>query len=328
VHVHASAGATRFVNYLRSTGILAPVPKVSDPCTELMERFISWLTLHRGSTKSTLTQYRSHITSVLNALGTDPSRYNVGAVRQFVLTHIGSYGTSYAKAAGSKLRMFFRFLAAEGICSPDILNAVPKTANWRLTDLPRYLSADEIEQVVITPDERSRVAIRNRAVILLLARLGLRALDIVALRLSDVDWGNGLIRVMGKGRRESWLPLPQDAGDAVLEYLEKARPPSSDDHLFLKTRAPGGPFTTGSVGHIVQQALDRARVEKPTGVRTHLFRHSFARRLLAQDVPLEGIAAILRHRSIETTAKYAKIDVETLRSVVQEWMGDPEVMPC
>jgi site-specific recombinase XerD len=134
---------------------------------------------------------------------------------------------------------------------------------------------------------------------------------------------------MGKGRRETWLPLPQDAGEALRDYLEKARPPSSHERLFLRGRAPFRPFRgTASVGYIVRQAIARAGVQRPARTAVHLFRHSLAKRLLAHDIPLEGIGVILRHRSLETSAKYAKLDVGTLQTVVQAWPGDPEVLPC
>jgi len=210
-----------------------------------------------------------------------------------------------------------------------MVDAVPKTANWTLAELPRHLPPEAVEQVIAAPDARTRMGIRDRAVILLLARLGLRARDIVALRMSDIDWKRGLVRVMGKGRRETWLPLPQDAGDAVLEYLEQARPPAPHERLFLRVRAPFRPFKGSfSVAVIVRQAIARAGVQRPARAAAHLFRHSLARRLLAQDIPLEGIGVILRHRSLETSAKYAKIDVETLQTVVQAWPGNPEVLPC
>jgi site-specific recombinase XerD len=327
-HLHDAIGAKHFLRYLRAAGVAAPRPEASDPSSLLLERFSDWLRRHRGATEVTLKGYRPYITSVLDELGTDPSRYDVIAVRQFVLKHLERYTTSTAKAAASCLRVFIRFLVAEGLCPCELLDAVPKVAKWRLADLPRYLPGEDIEKVIAAPNVHARTALRDRAVILLLARLGLRARDIVELRLSDIDWKQGLVRVMGKGRRGTWLPLPQDAGDAVLEYLEKARPSSSHEHLFLRVQAPICPFTTGNVEGIVRRALARAGVQRPAGVSTHVFRHSLARQLLAHDVPLEGIAVVLRHRSLETTAKYAKVDVGLLQSVVQEWPVDPGVMPC
>jgi len=328
-HHHTAIGAVRFLEHLRSVGAVAPRPDVPDPGKELMTRFASWLVRHRGVSPSTLTGYSSHVSAVLDALGADPRRYDVASVRQFVLAHLSSYGTTYAKTVGAALRMFLRFLVAEGSCRPEIIDAVPRTANWTLTELPRHLPPEAVERVIAAPQTYTRMGIRDRAVIFLLARLGLRARDIVELRMSDIDWKQGLLRVMGKGRRETWLPLPQDAGDAVLEYVEKARPSSPHERLFLSVRAPFRPFKcTRSVANIVRQAIALAGVQRPARTASHLFRHSLARRLLAQDIPLEGIGVILRHRSVETSAKYGKIDVETLQTVVQAWPGNPEVLPC
>lgn len=328
-HHHTAIGATRFLEHLRSVGVVVPRPDVSDPSKELMTRFASWLVHHRGVSPSTLAGYRSHVSAVLDALGADPRRYDVASVRQFVLAHLSCYGATYAKTVSGALRMFLRFLVVEGACRPELVDAVPKTANWSLTELPRHLPPEAVERVIAASATFTRMGIRDQAVILLLARLGLRARDIVELRMPDLDWKRGLVRVMGKGRRETWLPLPQDAGDAVLEYLEKARPASPHERLFLTVRAPFRPFkSTRSVANIVRQAIALAGVQRPARAATHLFRHSLARRLLAQDVPLEGIGVILRHRSLETSALYGKIDLETLQTVVQAWPGNPEVLPC
>jgi site-specific recombinase XerD len=328
-HYHTAVGAERFLKHLRTVGVVAPRPDAQDPVEELVTRFTSWLVQHRGVSPSTVTGYCSQVRAILDTLGADPRRYDVASVRRFMLAHLGSYGTTHAKVAGKALRMFLRFLVAEGACAPEIVDAVPRFANWTLTELPRHLPPEAVEQVISAQDTCTRMGIRNRAVLLLLARLGLRARDIVELRRSDLDWKRGLVRVMGKGRRETWLPLPQDAGDAVRDYLKRARPPSPHERLFLSVRAPFRPFkVTASVAFIVGQAMARAGVQRPAGVGTHLFRHSLAKRLLAHDIPLEGIGVILRHRSLETSAKYAKIDVGTLQSVVQPWPGNAEVLPC
>ena len=326
-HEHTAVGATRFLQHLRAEGIVAYRADAHDPGAELMERFINWLERHRGVTASTVAGYRSHISAVLDGLGPEPGQYDVASVRRFILAHLSNYNAGYAKSASRALRMFLRFLVAEGLCPPELVDAVPKIANWILAEVPRHLPPESIERVISSTGASRCSGVRDRAIVLLLARLGLRARDILELRLGDLDWGRGLVRVMGKGRRETWLPLPQDAGDAVLEYLENARPSSSHEHLFLRARAPFGPFKTSStIAWIVRRALERAEIEHPGRTATHLFRHSLARRLLAHDVPLEAIGVVLRHRSLETSAKYAKIDAPTLKTVVQSWPGERE--PC
>ena len=163
--------------------------------------------------------------------------------------------------------------------------------------------------------------IRDRAILLLLARLGLRAGDVVGLELRDIDWAAARVRVVGKGRREVRLPLPQDVGDAMLAYLRTRRTGVACDRVFLRARAPWRPLASRScVSNIVKRAVVRAAVSAPTR-GAHLLRHSAATAMLREGISLPAIGVVLRHRSVETTAHYAKVDVELLRSVAQPWLG-------
>jgi site-specific recombinase XerD len=160
--------------------------------------------------------------------------------------------------------------------------------------------------------------VRDHAILLLLARLGLRPADVANLRLEDLDWEGARLRVVGKSRREDWLPLPQDVGDAILRYMEEARPDAADDHVFLTSQAPIGPLATTTVGAAVFRTVQR------TGVRTrskgaYILRHSAAVELLRQGASLGQIGVILRHRSVNTTAIYAKVDITMLRELAQPW---------
>jgi integrase len=165
---------------------------------------------------------------------------------------------------------------------------------------------------------------RDRAIVLLLARLGLRAGDVAQLRLTDVEWDTATLRVAGKGGYEVRLPLPQDVGDALLDYLACRRQVAQTDRIFLRTIAPSKPFLSGdAVSSVVRRALQRAGVV--TAVKgAHLLRHTAATEMLRQGVPLEQIGLVLRHRSIDMTAYYAKVDVALLKQVAQPW---PEVHP-
>lgn len=327
-HAHAATGAVRFLEHLRTIGVAPPKAARPSPVFDRLASFAQWMRLHRGVCEKTLVGYRSALKQFIAVLGTDPARYDVAAIRAFILDHLRVHGSTYAKRVGSVLRMYFRFLITQGVCAPELVEAIPKTANWRLTELPRHLPPESIEQVIARMSEHGRAALRDRAIILLLARLGLRAMDIVDLKLADIDFKTARIRVAGKGRRQVWLPLPQDAGDALIAYF-KIRPRVPYEHVFLRLRGPTHGFAcSGAVGMIVRQALMRASVRSPTGVNSHLFRHSLARRLLAQDVPLEAIGVVLRHRSLETSAKYAKIDMRSLSSVTQRWPSAKGVSSC
>jgi integrase len=181
--------------------------------------------------------------------------------------------------------------------------------------------------VVTACHPASPVAARDRAIILLLARLGLRAGDVVALRLADLDWSGGRIRLAGKTRQENWLPMPQEVGDAVLHYLQDARPDVDDTHVFLTAIAPRKPLGGSStVSGVVTRALKRAAVDAPR-FGAHVLRHSAATHMLRDGASLEAIAVVLRHRSLESTAHYAKVDVALLRRIAQPWPAE-EVSPC
>ena len=189
--------------------------------------------------------------------------------------------------------------------------------------MPRYLSPQDVDRVLASCNPQTPVGVRDRAVLLLLVRLGLRAGDIVALRINDIDWRAGTLRVAGKGRRETRLPMPQDVGDALLDYLKNARAPVALDRVFLRVPAPSRPFKTSAcVSNIVCHALRRARIESPPSKGANLLRHSAATSMLRGGVTLDAISAVLRHRSPDMTGYYAKVDLAMLQSVAQPWPED------
>jgi integrase/recombinase XerD len=223
----------------------------------------------------------------------------------------------------SALRGYLRFLAAADLCPPELEHAVPLVPQWRLSSLPRYLFPEQVERLIASCDVCDRRGVRDRAILLLLARLGLRAGDILEMRLGDIDWSSATLQVKGKGRREMRLPMPQDAGDAVLDYLGGARPSVDDDHLFLRSIAPFRPFySSPTISHIVARALKRAGIDDPPSRGANLLRHSAATHMLRGGATLQSVGAVLRHRSLETTAHYAKVDLNMLAQIAQPWPGD------
>lgn len=315
-------GAQRLVTHLRRVGVLPPTNAEPETVPPLVTRFSQWMRQHRGVTESTLANYVPLVKEFLAARGDDAAAYDAAGVRAFILARASRYGRSRAKSTVNAVRMFLRFLAVCGHCSADLVAAVPRIAEWKLSSLPRYISAHDIERLCAACDPATATGSRDRAVILLLARLGLRAGDVRDLRLEDIDWSQGRLRVMGKGRCETWLPLPQDAGDAVLHYLTCGRPASDDDHVFLRVYAPIGPLpSSGPISKLVRRALQRADIDAPS-MGAHVLRHSAATDLLRQGVSLDVIGAVLRHRCIESTAHYAKVDVALLRLVAPPWPAD------
>lgn len=211
-------------------------------------------------------------------------------------------------------------------CAAGLDGAVPMLAHWRLAALPRYLAEDEVERLIASCDPESPVGARDRAILLLLARLGLRAGDIVQLQVDDVDWKGGWILVSGKSRRETRLPLTQEVGQALVRYLRDVRPPCSERAVFVRSRAPFRPFGSHcAISVIVDRALHRAGVRRPSRGAAHLLRHSIATSMLRHGASLAEVASLLRHQSIATTQIYAKVDVKALQEIAQPW---PEVLPC
>jgi integrase len=275
----------------------------------------------RGSAETTVRQYQAVAIALLGRLGDDPARYEAGTVRAAVHEVTGGHGTATARFVAKVARGFLRYLAATGRCRPGLDAAILAAARWRHASLPRYVSAESVQRIIDACDVTRPDGIRDRAILLLLARLGLRAGDVVGLELRDIDWAAARVRVVGKGRREVRLPLPQDVGDAMLAYLRTRRPGVACDRVFLRARAPWRPLATSScVSNIVKRALVRAAVSAPTR-GAHLLRHSAATAMLRDGISLPAISVVLRHRSVETTAHYAKVDAELLRSVAQPWLG-------
>jgi integrase/recombinase XerD len=311
-----------FLDLLRRRGVVTAAEPA--PLAESVAAFEQWMRQHRGTADSTLSNHRRVIEALLSDAEGDAARVDAKLLREFVLQRAGA-GLRYRTRNDVKaLRMFVRFLASAGRCAAALEGAVPAVASWRLAALPRYLQAEDVERVIASCDVTSAIGLRDRAILLLLARLALRAGDVRTLRFSDVDWRNGSLRVAGKSRRQARLPLPQDAGDALLTYIEKGRPEAPLDVIFLRHKTPCGALRPGSLSGIVRLALIRAGIDAPS-FGTHLLRHSAATQMLREGLSMDQIKAILRHASLETTAIYAKVDTTALRAIAQPW---PEVASC
>lgn len=320
-------GARVFLTHLEKAGIVvAPAVKrpVNDPA--LLTAFRQWMRQQRGTCESTLVNYGIHIRDLLRRLGEEPGRFEARSLRQFVMEASRERGWAAAKTCTTALRVFLRFLIAEGQCAPGLDAAIPVLAHWRLASLPRYLQEDDVERLIASCDPLLPVGRRDRAILLLLARLGLRAGDIVQLRLQDIDWKGAWLHVCGKSRRQARLPLTQEVGQALVAYLQQDRPLTDTDAVFVHCRAPFHAFRSHcAVSAIVGRALRRAGVTRPSRGAAHLLRHSVATSMLRHGASLQDISILLRHRSVETTQIYAKVDVMALREIAQPW---PEVQPC
>lgn len=201
---------------------------------------------------------------------------------------------------------------------------MPAVADWRLSDLPKSLEAQQVECLLSNCDQSNKNGQRDYAILLLLARLGLRAGEIVKMTLDDIDWEAGELIIEGKGPRKDRLPLPWDVGEALVTYLQHGRPVCSTRRVFIRTRAPHNGFSSSvAVCNIVERALLRAKLQPPCK-GAHLLRHSLATDMLRKGASLIEISEILRHASINTTEIYTKVDIAALRSLAQSWPGGVE----
>jgi site-specific recombinase XerD len=320
------SGARLFMGYLRGAGVIDAFDvdqAVQDPI--LLTSFCEWMRLRRGTKDSTLCTYSISIRELLKHVGDEQGRLDAKCLRQFVLDTSRKQGLAATKNCTTALRMFLRFLVAEGKCEFNLADAVPVVAQWKLSSLPRYLKSEDVERVIASCDLGSPVGRRDRAILLLLARLGFRAGDIVQIQLEDIDWKGAWLSVTGKSRRQTKFPLTQEVGQAIINYLQDGRPQADTTALFVGSRAPFRAFANHcAISVIVAKAMQRADVHCPSGGAAHVLRHSVATSMLREGISLQDIAVILGHRSIATTQIYAKVDRSTLQQITQPW---PEVQP-
>lgn len=318
-------GARHFLRFLQARGITTVDETEPTPVyPQLFCQFRSWMLTHRGVTESTLDGYRAIVLDLLARISEHPEQYTAKALRDFVLYRVRRHNHASAQNVVSAVRMLLRFLIVTGRLEPGLEGAIPNVAAWRLRTLPRWLPAEEIERVITACDPSTALGARDHAIVLLLARLGLRAGEVAALCFDDIDWHRATLKIRDKCRRETRLPLPQAVGDALLHYLEQFRPPLESEQIFVTTVAPYRALRRVTISQIATRALRRSGVATPI-FGAHLFRHSVATTLLNQGVSLQTIAIVLRHASLESTRLYAKVDEALLREVALPW---PEVEPC
>ena len=311
-----------FAAFLADRNVI-PAPKVPQRHAEHgehLDAFLHWLRQHRGLRDTTIEKYERYIRTLLPAFGDDPGTHDAVQIRSTILDRLEATSRGEVGREASALRMYLRFLGSNGLCRPELVHAVPTIPRLRGESLPRHVGQEDIERMIATCDVTTPMGMRDRAALLLLARLALRAGDVSGLHLDDIVWDRAVIRVSGKSRRAAELPLPQDVGDALRDYILEARPRSGERKVFLCCKAPCRPLASGSISSsIVARAIRRAGIRGVGPTSSHLFRHSAATNLLRDGAPLEAIGTLLRHRSPDTTAIYARVDVRMLRELAQPW---------
>ena len=316
---HTIYGARLFRRHLVELGVCRPAAVAAAPAEPtLVTDFKTWLRKHRGASDATIRLYARDAAGIMTALGSDPFGWKPNDIRGYVMDRASRSGRGTIEKMTTSLRAFLRYLAVAGRCRAGLDGAVPAYAHWQLADMPRYLSTEQVDRLIAACDGDAGACRRDRAIVLLLARLGLRANDVAQLHLGDIEWQAGSLRVTGKSRTEVRLPLPQDVGDAIADYLE-FRPLCRSDRVFLRTIAPCRPFLRGDgVSSVVKRIMKRAGIVTPAK-GAHALRHTAATEMLRHGVPLDKIGLVLRHRGIDTTAYYAKADIALLKQVAQPW---------
>ncbi len=310
------------LGFLRGLGVVpdaAPVvPETA--ADELIEVFSSYLASERGLAPGTVVGYVSVARLFLGARSGDTDMAGLTAVEvtQFVLSEITDRSVGSAQSVACGLRAFLRFAFVTGRIGTKLDVAVPRIASWRLSRVPRSISPTDVAALLGSCDRRSSFGRRDYAAMVLMVRLGLRAGEVAALELSDIDWRAGEIVVRGKGNRVERLPLPVDVGDALAGWIRRGRPRCETRRVFTRVRAPHRGLSVGGVGAIVKSAALRANL---SGVNAHRLRHTAATQMLSSGAALTEIGQVLRHTSMLTTAIYAKVDDQALRPLALSWPG-------
>lgn len=331
-HVQIQSGdavaLTQFMNFLRRRGIVAREkipPRRLIPTEQVVHTFQRYLQKERMLAEATVVYYVTFVRKFLvDRFGRGPvklSRLSASDVVRFVQRQAPSLHLKRAKLLTTALRSFLHYARYRGHVTCDLAAAVPTVASWSISSIPRAIPAHAVRRLLASINRRTTIGCRDYAILLLLARLGLRASEVVRLKLKDINWNAGSITVQGKGDQRSVLPLPADVGSAIATYLRRGRPRCGSRHVFLRTKAPirglGGP---ASIAYLVQQNLARASIQAPTN-GAHQFRHALATEMLHHGASLAEIGDVLRHRSPETTKIYTSIDLDSLRTLALPWPG-------
>jgi site-specific recombinase XerD len=317
----------KFLKSLRETGVVPDAVRVDDDSKlkRIECGFAKYLAQERGLEQITIDTYLPIAGRFLSdQFGTGPIVLNglfPNDIVRFILRYTETVSTKRAQLIVCSLRSFFRFLYQRGETAIDLSPSALTVANWRLSELPKFLEPEQVERLLQSCNQDSLVGQRDYVILLLLARLGLRAGDVVHMTLDDIDWEVGQFIVCGKSHRQERLPLPQDVGEALVRYLCDGRPPCSSRRVFIRIKAPHKGFSSSvAICNIVRRALIRAKLD-PAFKGSHLLRHSLATQMLRAGASLAEIGEILRHQRLDTTQIYAKVDLVTLRALAQPWPG-------
>ena len=321
------AALKRWLSVLRDEGVIASaaLPALT-PHDRIFKEFDAYLRTERGLAPKSIVRHlpviRRFLHEVCPAGDDDLGKIGQEDVICYIERHAQDWSPRTGKAMCWSLRAFLRYLHHRGLNQRALAGCVPSMRRWKLATLPTYLPAAEVQKALDGCDRATAIGRRDYAILMMLAKLGLRANEVATLTLDDIDWRAGEMLVRAKGRQRARMPIPPDVGAAVVAYLRDTRPKSSCRRLFVRTLAPHVGFASGcAITMIAKAALDRVGIKGCAHRGAHIFRHSLATELLRSGATLSEIGQLLRHESHDTTRIYAKVDIETLRTLSLPWPG-------
>lgn len=317
----------RLLAVLRDANVIAPRPRPSrDPHEDLLQAYTLYMERQRGLASISIASHVWFLRPFLQELGiatnVDLARLSGRKVATYIERHAGDSGATTGRIMCSRLRVFLRYLHCEGFITADLTAAIPSMRRPGKARLPSFMSLEEVQRVLDGCDRNTAIGQRDYAILMLLARLGLRAIEVARLTLDDFDWRAGQFTVRGKGRKTATMPLPFEVGVAIVSYLQHGRPRSDSRRLFLLAVAPYAGFKgTSGVQTVARSAIRRVGVTGLAHRGSHAFRHSLATGLLRSGASLTEIGQLLRHEEQDTTRIYAKVDLDSLRPLGMPWPG-------
>jgi site-specific recombinase XerD len=324
----AAQGLGYLVRFLHQHGVARPrqAELPTPPLEQWLRAYDAHLEHVAGLALSTRQGYGHLVRRFLtDCFGTEPpdwSSLSAASITTFVSQEAAMRRNAGRKQPAVAVRSFLRFLVFRGDVRPGLEAAAPSPPQWKYASLPSRLTPEAMAQVLAIYHDGSPISVRNRAILFLLARLGLRAQDVVLLCFDDIDWANGRLALRpGKSRRARTLPLPHDVGQAVVAYVQSGRPQSASRQVFVRSRPPFRSLTSAAVWAIVRQAFTRAGIVVPPGVASHIFRHTIASQMVNHGASFKDVADVLGHQSIQTTGIYAKLELDALAAVALPWGG-------
>lgn len=320
-----SAALTHLLRHLRSGGHVPARGSTTPLIAEELRAYESHLVRVRGLSAMSRRAYLRYIPPFLSTFFHDGTVHigtlTAANVVHFAQRHVTGWKPASVKLFNTALRSYFAFKSVQGEPTSHLAAALPTAAIWRLARLPKMLARQEVDRLLGAFDRTTAVGMRDYAIARCLIDLGLRAIEVARLTLDDVDWRDGVLHITAKGRRVDVLPLPRTTGRAIALYLRQGRPSTTRRELFLRHRAPlNASVDPNIVSHIIWCAAKRCGLQQR--IRgTHILRHTVAGQLVQAGAPLKDIADLLRHRDLNTTTIYAKVDLPALRRVAMPWPG-------